>query len=141
VLHYASTEKTNCPYILKLWSISNNGEIPTVNKVPALTTFAQSPEPASLKIGNALFVLYLFIFSSCILGVLGWGIVFFWICFIYVFKIEDWPSIDEHRTPSLFSSDWHIDEPELELKFATEPAGAIQKWLSIKFAKKSTRLR
>jgi hypothetical protein len=29
--------------------------------------------------------------------------VFFWICFIYVFKIEDWPSIDEHQTP-LFSS-------------------------------------
>jgi hypothetical protein len=77
--------------------------------VLALTTFAQSPEPASLKIGNArgqplLFVLCLFIFSSCIFGFLGSRVVFFWICFIYVFKIEDWPSIDEYRTPSLFSS-------------------------------------
>jgi hypothetical protein len=76
--------------------------------VPALTTFTQSLELASLKIGNArgwplLFVLYLFIFS-CIFGFLGQRIVFFWICFIYVFKIGDWPPIDEHRTPSLFSS-------------------------------------
>jgi hypothetical protein len=43
-------------------------------------------------------------FSSCIFGFLGWWIVFFWIYFIYVFKIGDWLSIDEHRTPSLFSS-------------------------------------
>jgi hypothetical protein len=52
----------------------------------------------------------LFIFSSCIFGFLGPRIVFFWICFIYVFKIGDWPSIDEHRTPLLFSSGYEPGE-------------------------------